>query len=219
MRAGGGVARGHVSRRAARSPASRGPGWLLPAVAGALAAAGCNTALGIDDFNADGCPYPEARICAGKTVQICGDDGTWRDERECAKACNQGSCVAECYAGQRRCAGDAPQECGPDGQWDPPLPACPEELPCSGGVCGAVCVPGDLRCDDGKAQTCDEDGQWREDAVCPQKCTGGVCTECTPNDMGCVNNTPRECDAFGQWVLGDPCGKDFQCSEGTCEGK
>lgn len=197
----------------------RSPGATVAAIAFVgLAAAGCTAALGVDDFDADGCPARGERACSGKTLQICADNGEWRDERECTKACSDGACVADCTAGQKRCAGDFPQECGPGGQWSLPKASCPPEKPCSGGVCGAVCSPGDVRCDGDKAQACGADGQWHGDAACQKGCVLGACAACDPGEKKCENNTPRVCTSLGQWEIGTPCGKDEQCSDnGLCE--
>ena len=49
------------------------------------AAPGCNVALGVDDFSADGCPAVGSRRCTGDTLQTCGADGEWRDLRDCVE--------------------------------------------------------------------------------------------------------------------------------------
>jgi hypothetical protein len=197
----------------------RGPAAAIVAMAlFGLVAPGCNAALGLDYFSANGCPARGATRCSGTTVQRCGEDGEWQDDHDCAKDCSDGACVAVCTPGARRCAEDAPQVCGDGGEWAPPEQPCPEGEPCFGGVCGAICGPGDVRCVDGKAQACDEYGQWQGDEVCSKSCILGACVECAPGERRCENNTPRVCSEIGQWDIEAPCGKDEQCSEnGICE--
>lgn len=192
--------------------------WAVLGIAGG--AAGCDVALGVDDFSADGCPAVGARRCSGDTLQTCGADGEWRDLRACTEGCRDGACAIECLPGQRRCAGDVPQACSPGGQWVKEGDPCPASAPCSGGQCGAVCAPGDLRCDGEAAQSCTEEGQWQGNGPCPMGCLNGLCAECVPKERACENKTPRVCNNDGQWEIGAPCNKDQQCSEsGTCENK
>lgn len=198
--------RGHMRAK----PAIVAMGGLL------FAAAGCNNALGVDEFSADGCPFEGARQCDDLMARECGEDGKWRDLGECSEKCENGRCSNQCSPGQRRCAGESPQRCDLGGQWAPPEKPCPAN-DCMGGVCGPDCIRGDLRCDGLQVEECGEEGKWHAGRVCVQGCASGICSECMPGQKECLNNTPRACTAAGQWENRTPCDKKHHCSDGMCE--
>ena len=192
----------------------------------------CNSALGIDEFNADGCSEG-SKQCKGNTPQTCDRKGLWQDEAACvAQTCDPGSaaCIGVCVSGDtKHCANNTPQTCDAQGQWkDVANGACVDQT-CVDGVCMGVCAAGGKRCLGFTPQTCDANGQWASaplpcDPNDGKHCSGGVCVvTCTPGDYQCSGDQPQVCNPTGTWQKnmainnGEACSQCFGCDPNTAD--
>ncbi|WP_437293122.1 formylglycine-generating enzyme family protein [Sorangium sp. So ce426] len=190
-------------------------GVAVAAVFGCSAAVlGCNSVLGIEDFDAAGCPSAGARRCLdSNTPQVCGADGSWESQPDCVdQVCDSaaGACVGECAPRATRCAGEVPQVCSDLGLWESKA-ACVDKT-CSAelGACIGVCAAGQKRCDDNTLQRCDADGQWQDEKACSdQTCDAtnedGCVGVCVNGEKRCEDNALRICGLDGQWQAQPAC--------------
>ncbi|WP_437745360.1 SUMF1/EgtB/PvdO family nonheme iron enzyme [Sorangium sp. So ce1504] len=191
---------------------------------------GCNSVLGIEDFDVAGCPSASARRCLdSNTPQVCGPNGTWESQPDCVEqVCDNasGTCVGECAPPATQCAGDVPQVCSNAGRWESRQrcdnQTCSKEL----GACIGVCAPAQKHCQGNTLQHCDANGQWEDERSCSDERTcnatdaDGCVGECKAGLKQCTDdNALQECGTDGQWRDPKPCGEKT-CSEelGACIG-
>ncbi|WP_437618753.1 formylglycine-generating enzyme family protein [Sorangium sp. So ce1151] len=189
---------------------------------------GCNSVLGIEDFDAAGCPSAGARRCLdSNTPQVCGADGSWESQPDCVdQVCDgvTGACVGECAPRATRCAGDVPQVCSDAGLWEGKA-ACVDKT-CSAelGACIGVCAAGQKKCDDNTLQLCDANGQWQDEKRCFERsmtCDAasedGCVGVCVAGEKRCEDNALHTCGRDGQWQAQPAC-VDRTCDADDVEG-
>jgi hypothetical protein len=181
-------------------------------------------------------PSESTCLPQGNAGQVCNADGTALVDFSCGEdeTCSEGSCVAECNAGDVTCAGKfVSRVCTDAGdKWEPvPCPvgtACVEGdgcVPSDEGV--EICTPGEAVCaNDTTVKTCDADGAGWVYTTCAAgvACSDGECsfdaeTTCTPRETACIDaKTSAICNDDGTgWTVTD-CPTGAPCTDGVCQG-
>ena len=139
---------------------------------------------------------PGEKVCNGKAVQTCNDDGTDYELFDCAPGtCTDGQCEG-CSPGAMVCQGNEVMRCSDDGAKYELAETCAAGAQCLNGSC-LVCYPGQRKCQGKDAYECSHDGKgWEFSASCDggQVCLGGQCQSLCSADL--KFNTNVGCDYF-----------------------
>lgn len=114
------------------------------------------------------CTLGTSRCGAGKMLQRCQADGTFKDFDECDFVCRDNDCAGECTPGASRCCityGDGTKDCNGPGSSE-------AEVVC---IAGSACPPKPKPPTGVQIETCSNSYAW----VAGQPCT----TNCTPGEF------------------------------------
>lgn len=123
----------------------------------------CN--IGDESCGPTRCTLGTSRCGAGKMLQRCQADGTFKDFDECLFLCRNDECAGECSPGATRCCiqyGDGTKDCNGPG-------SNAAQSVCVGGNCAAVPKPptGVV------VESCGTDYRWAAGTGCSENCTPG----------------------------------------------
>lgn len=139
---------------------------------------------------------PGEKVCNGKAVQTCNDDGTDYELFDCAPgSCSAGQCEG-CTPGSFVCQANDLMRCADDGSTYELQEQCTDGAQCVNGAC-LVCYPGQSKCQGKEAYACSHDGKgWEFQEACDesQVCLGGKCQSLCSADL--KFNTNVGCDYF-----------------------
>lgn len=139
---------------------------------------------------------PGEKVCNGKAVQTCNDDGTDYELFDCSPgSCTDGQCEG-CAPGTMVCQGNDVMRCADDGSAYELQETCEGGAQCLNGSC-LVCYPGQKKCQGKDAYECSHDGKgWQFAETCDggQVCLGGQCQSLCSADL--KFNTNVGCDYF-----------------------
>ncbi|GMV43761.1 MAG: hypothetical protein AMXMBFR64_54770 [Myxococcales bacterium] len=139
---------------------------------------------------------PGDKVCNGKAIQTCNDDGTDFELFDCSPGTCEGGQCAGCTPGATVCQANDVMRCADDGSTFELLEKCTDGAQCINGSC-LVCYPGQRKCQGKESYECSHDGKgWVFQQTCDesQVCLGGQCQSLCAADL--KFNTNVGCDYF-----------------------